>query len=353
MAWLIRRSDRKSGCWYVCFRASDGRVVRRAAGSDRRSAERIRSKIETQVREGRFFEREMESDWSLERLSKVYLERMARTRPRSARWRQDMFRQILKVLPGNLLVERIDMETLDRYVIRRRGEGKAPSTVNREVSVLRHSLHLAARWKAETHLSRYRLTDWTPLREAPSARQAVFLSREEVARVLAAASERAAHGGLNGRHAEAVIQLALATGARLGEILSINWEDIDARGVVRIRTEKNGPDRSIQLSDEALKFLEPFRDPGNGYGLIFRSSRTGRRRGHVRNFWRAVRKAAKIEHVRFHDLRHTAASEMLRRGMMIRDVQYALGHSTVRMTERYAHFAPSFQPPKALTWSLH
>jgi integrase len=66
-----------------------------------------------------------------------------------------------------------------------------------------------------------------------------------------------------------------------------------------------------------------------------------------------VRKAAGIEHVRFHDLRHTAASEMLRRGMMIRDVQYVLGHSTIRMTERYAHFAPSFQVPKALTWAVH
>ena len=352
MAWLIKRSDRKSS-WYVCFRAPDGRIVRRAAGRSRKSAERIRSKIETEVREGRFFDREMQSDWNLEKLSKIYLERLARLRPRSARWRREMFHQILKVLGNEILIEQIDTETLDRYVIRRRGEGKAPSTVNREVSVLRHAVHLAARWKGETHLSRYRLADWTPLRETPAARQAVFLSREEVARVLTAARERAARGGLNERHAEAVIQFALATGARLGEILSLNWDDIDENGVVRIRTEKNGPDRSVQLSEETLKLLEPLRDRGNGFGLVFRSSRTGLRRRHIRGVWRAVRKDAKIEHVRFHDLRHTAASEMLRRGMMIRDVQYTLGHSTIRMTERYAHFAPSFQPPKALTWPVH
>ena len=164
-----------------------------------------------------------------------------------------MFRQILNVLGGELLIEHIDMATLDRYVTRRRGDGKAPSTVNREISVLRHALHLAARWKAETKLSRYRLADWTPLREAPFARQAVFLTREEVARVLAAARDRAARGGLNGLHGEAVIQMALATGARLGEILSLNWDDLDENGVVRIRTEKNGPDRSIQLPEETLK----------------------------------------------------------------------------------------------------
>jgi integrase len=352
VAWLIKRSDRKAS-WYVCFRAPDGRIVRRAAGSCRKSAERIRSKIETQVREGRFFDRDVRSDWTLDRLSRLYLDRLARMRPHSARWRREMFRQILNVLGGELLIEHIDMATLDRYVHRRRGDGKAPSTVNREISVLRHALHLAARWKAETKLSRYRLADWTPLREAPFARQAVFLTREQVAHVLAAARDRAARGGINGLHGEAVIQMALATGARLGEILSLNWDDLDENGVVRIRTEKNGPDRSIQLSEETLKILEPFRDRGNGYGLVFRSPRSGLRRRDVRRFWHAVRKAARIEHVRFHDLRHTAASEMLRRGMMIRDVQYVLGHSTIRMTERYAHFAPSFQVPKALTWSVH
>ena len=57
MAWVMRRKDVKSG-WYVCFRTADGREVRRAAGKSRRSAERIKAKIETQLREGKFFERE-------------------------------------------------------------------------------------------------------------------------------------------------------------------------------------------------------------------------------------------------------------------------------------------------------
>ena len=83
MAWRIRRGDVKSG-WYVGFRGPDGREVRRAAGKSRRSAERIRAKIETQVREGKFFERDQRSDWSLGKLAETYLERMlacARGRP--------------------------------------------------------------------------------------------------------------------------------------------------------------------------------------------------------------------------------------------------------------------------------
>jgi integrase len=72
----------------------------------------------------------------------------------------------------------------------------------------------------------------------------------------------------------------------------------------------------------------------------------------IRRFWYAVRKAAKVEHIRFHDLRHTAASEMLRRGLLLREVQYVLGHASARMTERYAHFAPTFRPLRAIEWGV-
>ena len=122
MAWLIRRSDLKSG-WYVCFRAPDGRIVRRAAGRCRRSAERIRAKIETQLLEGKFFEPDQGSSWTIGQLSEMYLERLARLRPRSSRWRHEMFRQILRALGPGLLIEEISIGTLDRYVNRRRGQG--------------------------------------------------------------------------------------------------------------------------------------------------------------------------------------------------------------------------------------
>lgn len=351
MAWLMRRSDRGGG-WYVCFHTPGGKEVRRAAGKSRRTAERIKAKIETQVRESKFFNRDQTSTWTLEQLSALYLERLARLRPRSARWRREMYRQVLRVLGSDVLIEGIELSTLDAYVERRRGEGKAPSTINRELSVLRHSLHLAARWKTETNLSRYRLTDWEPLRESQGARQAVFLTAEQVARVLAAAHGRAACGGLNERQGEAVIRLALETGARLGEVLGLAWDDLDSKGVTRIRTEKNGPDRWVQLNESTVQLLESFRDQRNGSGLIFPSALTGAQRVDIRRFWHAVRKIANVEHIRFHDLRHTAASEMLRRGFLLREVQYVLGHSSARMTERYAHFAPTFKAPKALSWAV-
>jgi integrase len=349
VAWVMRRKDVKSG-WYVCFRTAEGREVRRAAGKSRRSAERIKAKIETQLREGKFFEREARSTWTLAQLALVYLERMARLRPRSARWRREMFRQVLRALGGDHPIEQITVATLDRYVTRRIGQGKTASTVNREIAVLRHALRQAARWRTETQLSQYRLAEWMPLREAETMRKPVFLTRDEVDRVLRIANLGAQRRGLNGRQGEAVIRLALETGARLGEILALSWGDLDGRGILRIRTEKRGPDRSIDLQESTIRLLEALRESGDSAGPIFHSPRTGTRRWHIRRFWHAVRKGAGIPHVRFHDLRHTAASEMLRRGLLLREVQYVLGHSSPRMTERYAHFARTFKPPKALSW---
>lgn len=110
MAWLIQRKDLKSrGWWYVCFLTDDGREVRRAAGRSRKSAERIRAKIETQLREGKFFERDQRSNWTLGQLSELYLQRLGRMRPQSARWRREMFRQVLRVLSHDLPIEEIGM----------------------------------------------------------------------------------------------------------------------------------------------------------------------------------------------------------------------------------------------------
>jgi integrase len=169
--------------------------------------------------------------------------------------------------------------------------------------------------------------------------------------VIDAARDRASRGGLNERQGEAVIRLALETGARIGEILALEWEDLEG-SILRIRTEKHGPDRSIKLPESTVLLLWGFRKSRLSQGLMFPSDRTGYERDGIRRFWYAVRKAAKVEHIRFHDLRHTAASEMLRRGLLLREVQYVLGHSSARMTERYAHFAPTFRPPSAIEWQV-
>lgn len=70
----------------------------------------------------------------------------------------------------------------------------------------------------------------------------------------------------------------------------------------------------------------------------------------MRTHWEAVRLIARLHGVRFYDLRHTVASELLRRGATMRDLQRLLGHTTARMTERYAHFAKNLTALDGVTW---
>ena len=60
----------------------------------------------------------------------------------------------------------------------------------------------------------------------------------------------------------------------------------------------------------------------------------------VKSSWMEVVREAGLEDFHFHDLRHTCGSWLVQAGVPLFDVKEVLGHSTIRMTERYAHFAP-------------
>jgi integrase len=307
-------------------------------------AERIRSKIETEVSEGRFLDKKRESRWTLGRLEEHYLPRMAQLLPRSAAWRKDRFKRVVERVGKDTLIESIGPETLDRYAEERLRAGRAESTVRADVNVLRHALRQAFRWQAETGLSEYRLRDWKPPK-GREARQPTFLTRAEVRRLLEVGAERARQVPEQ-RRAEVLVRLALETGGRIGELCRITRQDFDEkRATLRLRALKGGVDRSFTLYPDTARdlgaLLKASPEPFGG-----RSAPKDR----VRKFWHWVREKAGLSHIRFHDLRHTFASEFLRRGAAHKLLQDQMGHRTSRMTDRYAHTSPRTKAPAGVLW---
>jgi integrase len=164
----------------------------------------------------------------------------------------------------------------------------------------------------------------------PQRRRERFLSADELARlgeVLAAYRRSPYH--------VATIKLLIFTGARLSEVLSLQWNWVSLeRGEVRLPDSKTGA-KTIHLPPPALEVLAGLpRLEGNPYVLGARRSTT-----FIEKPWRNIRVAAELDDVRLHDLRHAFASVAASAGMGLPIIGKMLGHTQAQTTQRYAHLA--------------
>ena len=134
----------------------------------------------------------------------------------------------------------------------------------------------------------------------------------------------------------AFVLMALGSGCRAGELVQLRWRDVDlSRGLAVLRHTKNGDIRAIPVQGYALECLKGMRGIGNAF--VFRNP-TGKTPYDYHRPWDKVRKAAGISNVRFHDLRHHAASTLAMKGKSLGEIGALLGHRSPAMTQRYAHY---------------
>lgn len=230
------------------------------------------------------------------------------------------------------------------------------TSASRNLACLRSAMSKAVEW---------RLLDKHPLaglrRKAVPARKVVrYLSDAEEARLRAVLANRdrfmvAARQSANlwrqvrgqalypvlapddyGDHVTPVVLLAMNTGLRRGELLSLRWSDIDLSGrmlTVRAEQAKSGKQRHVPLNDEAHAVLVRWRSYGTPQDRVFRVR-------DIKTAYKAVLDAADIDNFRFHDLRHHFASKLVRAGVDLNTVRELLGHADMTMTLRYAHLCP-------------
>jgi integrase len=135
-----------------------------------------------------------------------------------------------------------------------------------------------------------------------------------------------------------VVLLAITTGARKGEILSLKWSDIDFQNRTALLAEtKNGKPRLIPLTQPVIEELMKYREKSDF--LIFHSTVSSTSPFDIKKSWASALQVSGIGHCRFHDLRHTAASNLVKSGRSLFEVGTLLGHSSTSMTARYAHLA--------------
>ena len=317
-------SIRKRGQnWYIDY-SYKGRRYKEKIGPDKNSAKVILNKKLTEIAENRFLDKRIETTLTFREFSEFYMETYSK--PNKKSWKSCDLVRIKALTPyfGGHKLDMISPTQIEDYK-KHRLTSVAPSTVNRELTCLKHLYNKANEWEK---------TDKNPaklirkLRENNSRLR--YLTEEEMTQLIANA---------NG-YLEAIIILALNTGMRRGEILSIRKHDIDyALGLIYLLVTKNGDRRNVPMNTTVMNTLKNL-PPIEGSDYIFRNQ-NGQPIVNIDKKFPQLLKKTGIENFRFHDLRHTFASRLAMKSIDINMIRELLGHKSLNMTLRYSHLSPS------------
>jgi len=199
-----------------------------------------------------------------------------------------------------------------------------PDTVRRELTIFRHCFEIA-RKEWDVPIAKNPLIDI----RFPSP----GLPREERLSEIGAAELYRVIGALRNKTIASVIILAIETGMRRGELLSLRWKDVDLeKGTVRLLQTKNGRPRTVPLTPRAIVELRRIERQGDS---VFRVSGNA-----IHLSWNRIRVRAGLEGLRFHDLRHEAISRFFELGLSLPEVALISGHHDTKMLMRYTHIRP-------------
>ncbi len=207
---------------------------------------------------------------------------------------------------------------LERFKAKRREE-VSPRTVNAALSLLRRMFNLAIDWGL-CEVNPYKRGMMLAEQEKPTR----ILSLDEQERLLAAAPD----------HLRDLIEFALNTGMRRGEILSLKWERVDwARGEITVAETKTRRVRTIGINSVVAAILKRRRKLGGQHIFTW----NGKAFERFDKTWAKAVNDAGIPRITFHDLRHTFATRLVELGYDIAIIRSLLGHRSIVTTQRYAH----------------
>jgi len=310
--------------WYIDF-TFHGQRIREMVGPSRKLAEAVIAKRKAEIAENRFLDvRKEPPSIKFYDFAREYLQwARANKKPSSHTRDLSMMRQLSKEFETRNLQE-ITTWQIEKYKARRKEEVKV-ATVNREVALLKHMYTKAI--------------EWGKVKESPAKKVKLlkgevnrvrFLMPEEIQVLLSNCCD----------HLRPIVTVALNTGMRKGELLGLRWDQVNLdQGIISILDTKNHERRDLLMNETVKATLRALKEKKAG-DYVFCDG-NGRNFASLRHsFETALRKSA-IEDFRFHDLRHTFASNLVMEGVDLVTVQQLMGHKTLEMTLRYSHLAPN------------
>lgn len=312
--------------WYIDF-TFHGQRIREMIGPSRKGAEKVIAKRKAEIAENKFLDKRKEPDpIKFYDFAKEYLQ-WAKANKKPSSYQRDLYTMRIfdREFQGKNIQE-ITTWQVEKYKTERKKKFK-PASVNRELALLKHLFSKAV--------------EWGKLKESPAGKKVKFfkgavnrvrfLMPDEFQTLLSNCED----------FLKAIVTVAVHTGMRRGELLNLRWDQVDLeKGIITILDTKNSERKDIPMDETVRATLRLIERNGDFVFSIKNGQPLYPMKLHYA--FHGALKASNITDFRFHDLRHTFASNLVMAGVKIEKVQKLMGHKMIAMTQRYAHLAPGY-----------
>jgi len=324
MATLREYIRKGSVIFFVDFRLDGKRCRISTRTSDRKQAELILKRIEVDIANGTFgYETHRQREMNLSGFIDNYLQYSKANKAFNTYLLDRHSLRSFRTFVGDVRLDRITTEDIESYKVKRSSEVK-PTSLNIEIRHLKAAFETAVRW------GRNQKNPFQGIRQIKikDSNFRKYIEKEDVRVLLEIIPE--------GRFKD-LVTFYLYTGSRRNEALNLKWDDIDLeRGEVTFRKTKSGNSRIVPFNGILTVLFNRMEKEGNG-PFNFRGDFV------THKFKKYLRSSGidKDDSLNLHSLRHTFASHLVMAGIDLKTVSVLLGHSSVRVTEMYAHLAPN------------
>lgn len=251
--------------------------------------------------------------------------------PKTVKHFRTAFREFIRIA-GDVPVASIGIRQVESFLAEKKAEA-SPWTAAKYYAALSSAWSTAVRWGYIESNIFERIKKPATYESSPA-----YFSRDEFNTLISVITDEPFLD---------LIKTAVYTGLRLNEILNLRWDHVDFNDrVIRIQnTEefktKNKKNRVVPMND-TVRFIMEKKSRTRKCAYVF--SKNGRQLGECgvsKRFKRHVRKSGLSDKLRFHSLRHTCATWLIKAGVPIYEVQLIMGHTNISTTERYLHLTAS------------
>ena len=317
--------DKRTGIWYVSYTDPAGRRVRKSLETKNRNV--------AAIKEGEYLTRRKAADtvrMPLEVFLARYRAYLKETRkPPTVRIFERAMRELLEYKKIEFIDE-ITPAFLDGFALTQKAKIKKDTAagLNRKVRAIKTAMRQAEFWDLLPVQKWERVTKFKE-----NKHRLEFHSPQEIAQILEVCPSLAL---------VVVVMLGCRAGLRRGEMAALKWPHVDfARRGVWVAPHKTDKGRLVPLAADLRSVLIRAKKAAQSDYVVELGDGSSRNStGFISAYYRKTMKELVPFHCFLHKLRHTFASHLVQHGVDLYRVSKLMGHSSIKMTERYAHLAP-------------